>query len=70
MLLRISVNSLPNERILDKSKLKALADNIVNVTQNLKIVLEREENIFGKGENAGYQHFLIFVFKLLLRQGR
>ena len=24
------------------------------------VVLGRVENIFGKGENAGYQHFLLF----------
>ena len=23
-------------------------------------VFDREENIVGKGENAGYQHFLLF----------
>ena len=30
------------------------------------------ENIVGKGENAGFQHFLLFhnVFKRLLSQGR
>ena len=32
----------------------------MNVTQTLKIVLERTEIIVGKGENAGYQHFLPF----------
>ena len=26
---------------------------------NVKFVLQREENIVGKGENAGYQHFLL-----------
>ena len=26
----------------------------------LKFVSERIENILGKGENAGYQHFLLF----------
>ena len=26
----------------------------------MKIFLERVENIVGKGENAGYQHFLLF----------
>ena len=29
------------------------------VAQKLKIVSERIENIVGKGENAGYQHFLL-----------
>ena len=36
------------------------ADNKINVTQNLKFVLGRVENIAGKGENDGYQHFLLF----------
>ena len=42
------------------SKLKAFADNKSNVIQNLKFVLGRVENIVGKGENAGYQHFVLF----------
>ena len=53
-------NSLPSDKILDWSKLKALADNKLNATKELKFVLGREENILGKGENAGYQHFLLF----------
>ena len=40
--------------------MKALADNKINVTEKLKGVLERVENIEGKEENAGYQHFLRF----------
>ena len=32
----------------------------INVTQNLKFVFGRVENIVGKGENASYQHFLLF----------
>ena len=42
------------------SKLKAFADNKINMTQKLKFVSVREENIVGKGENAGYQHFPLF----------
>ena len=53
-------NSLPNDKILDRSKLKAFADDKINVTEKLKFVLGRIENILGKGENAGYQHFLLF----------
>ena len=26
----------------------------------VSLVLHEEENILGKGENAGYQHFLLF----------
>ena len=47
--------SLPNDKILDQSKLKAFADNKINVTEKLKFVLGRVENIVGKEENAGYQ---------------
>ena len=32
----------------------------MNVTEKLKVLLGRVENIVGKGENAGYQHFLLF----------
>ena len=54
------VNSLPNNKILDWSKLKAFADEKLNVTEKLKFVLGRVENIMGKGKNAGYQHFFLF----------
>ena len=53
-------NSLPNDKILDWSKLKALADDKIKVTQKSKFVSSKVENIVGKGENAGYQHFLLF----------
>ena len=55
---------LPNDKILDLSKLKAFADNNLNLDHKLKFELGRVENIVenivGKGENAGYQHFLLF----------
>ena len=47
-------------KILDWSRFKVFADDQMNVTKELKFVLGREENIVGKGENAGYQHFLFF----------
>ena len=46
--------TLPNNKILDQSKLRALADNTINVNKKLKLVLGRKENILGKGENTGY----------------
>ena len=46
-------NSLPNDKILDLYNLKAFTDNKINVTENVKFVLERVENIVGKGESAG-----------------
>ena len=42
------------------SNLKAFADNKIDVTEKLKSVLGRVENVVGKGENVGYQHFLLF----------
>ena len=62
---------LPNYKILDQSKLKAFADDKINVTQTLKFALERIENMVGKEENAGYQHFLLFLqcFEKLWREG-
>ena len=53
-------NSLPNNKILDLSKLKAFADDKINAAQKLKICYGTIENILGKGENAGDQHFLLF----------
>ena len=40
--------------------MKALADHTISVTVKLRIVIDRVENIVGNGENAGYQHFLLF----------
>ena len=54
------INSLPNDKILDWSKLKAFADDKINVNEVLKIGLGKVENVVGKGENAGDQHFLLF----------
>ena len=44
-------------------QLKAFAEDEINVTQKLKFVFGRVENIVGKGENAGYQHFLTMFSK-------
>ena len=43
------------------SKLKAFADDNSNVYQILNFAVGRLENTVGKGENAGYQHFLLFT---------
>ena len=56
----LSLNFLSNDKILDWLKLKAFADTKIIVTEKLKFVLERVENIVEEGENAGYQHFLLF----------
>ena len=55
------INSLQNDKILDFSKLTAFADDKINVNEKFKISLGRVENIVGKGEFAGYQHFLLFI---------
>ena len=52
--------SLPSNKFLDLYKLKAFADNKTNVIEKLKFALGQEDNIVGKEENAGYQHFLLF----------
>ena len=54
------INSLPTDRFLNLSKLKAFGANKMNVTENLKFVCARVEIIVRKGEIAGYQHFLVF----------
>ena len=54
------INSLPNDKIVDQSKLKTFAGDKISVTYRLKLVLRRLENIVRNGENAGYQNFLHF----------
>ena len=48
-------------KILSLPKLKAFADDKLNVTQNIKVVFYRIENVVGKEENAGDQYFLLFL---------
>ena len=54
-------NPLPDDKILGLSKLEAVADDKLNVTQNIKVVFHRIENIVEKEENAGYQHFPLYL---------
>ena len=56
----VTIHSLPNDIILGMSKFEASADDKFSVTEIMGFVFERVENIVGKGENAGYQHFLVF----------
>ena len=49
-----SFNPLPDNKILGLPKLKAFADDKLNVTQNVKVVFPRIENMVGNEENAGY----------------
>ena len=49
--------SLPNDIILDWSKLKALQTTKHILLKKLKFVLGREENLVEKGQNVVYPHF-------------
>ena len=53
-------NPFPHSNILDWSKLKAFPADNINVAETMISPSDMEENIVGKGENAGYQHFLLF----------
>ena len=53
-------NSLPNDKILYLTKIKAFADDKLNIGKMTISLLKNGENTVGKGENAGYQHFLLF----------
>ena len=55
--------------MLNWSKLKA--DDKINVNEKLNFGIGRVENIVGKGQNAGYHHFLLFpqCFQRLLSHG-
>ena len=54
-------NSIPNDKNRDWSALKPFADDTFNIAKIMIFVCDRVENIVGKGENAGYQHFLLFL---------
>ena len=55
----IQFNSSTNDNFLDWTKVKAFADDKLNVAKIVS-VFDRIENIVGKGENTGNQHFLLF----------
>ena len=70
------LNPLPDDKNLGLPKLKAFADDKLNVklnvARNVKVVFCRIENIVGKEENAGYQNFLLFpqCFQMFFPQVR
>ena len=66
---KIAINPLPDDKILDWSKLKVFADDKLNVT---KMIISVFENIVGKGEIActSNSSFSLSVFKRLLSQRR
>ena len=60
------VNSFPNDKMSDMTKLEAFADTKINVAEMMISVFDKVENIVGTGENAGYQHFLLCFQKTSL----
>ena len=52
-----SFNPFPHDKILDQTKLKAFADDKLNVTKMIIYVFDRVENIVGKGEIACTSNF-------------
>ena len=54
------INSLPDDKILDWSKLRAFADDKIKLAKMMIFVFDGIENIVRKGEIAGYQHFFLF----------
>ena len=46
--------------MIDCSKLKTFADDNLYMARVTKFVFDKVENMTGKGEIAGYQHFLLF----------
>ena len=47
------------DKLLDRIKLKAFADEKLSIAVTRISLIYRVENTMGKGENAGYQHFLL-----------
>ena len=56
----IVLKTLPNDKFLEWTKFKAFCRRQINVAQMMIPVFDRIENIMGTGENADYQHFLLF----------
>ena len=54
-------NPLPKRQILDSFECIGPADSTFKSgTKDILKLYDRKENMVGKGENAGYQHFLPF----------
>ena len=53
-------NPVPNNKILDCSKLKEFADDKFRFYENGRMFFKQAENTVGKGEIARYEQFLLF----------
>ena len=58
--LLFSPYSLLDNNDLDSSKFKTFVEKKTNMTRSLEFAFRIVENMVGKEENAGYQHFLLF----------
>ena len=69
---RKGLNPFPHDKILDQTRLKAFADDKLNVTKMIISDFDRVDNIVGKGEIACTSNFSFShnVFKRLLSQRR
>ena len=56
----LTLNPLPDNKILDWSKLKQIEDDILKFDENNRKFSKRVENTVGKGEIAHYEQFLLF----------
>ena len=56
-----SVNSLPNDKILDWYKLKTFADDKIKVLKMMVFVFENVKSIVGEGENAVFPFVWISI---------
>ena len=54
------VNPLPDDKILDRSKLKEFADDNFEFDENGRKLSKRVESTVGRGEIAGHEQFLLF----------
>ena len=60
MFVKRELNPLPDDKILDRSKLKQSADDSFKFDENRRKFSKRVENTVGKGEIARYEQFLLF----------
>ena len=61
----VRVNSLLNDKTLAWSKLKAFADDKLDVVKMMISLFESLENTVEKGENAGYQFSKAFIHRVV-----
>ena len=66
-------NYLPNDKIVEVTKLKSFSDYKLNVAKMMISLFDKVQNTVGKKDNAGDQHFFLFphtVFQSFLLQSR